>query len=174
MTDWIHCHSYPLASPKNNLYLIPLSNYTYVQIQTSELNSARFYVYSPPSYLWVFSHTFKCGIPLHTTHSQPWSVTAKPLNQETFDYDNNRFSCRKSLPGYFKAANGWRVRCTCDLDALMMVIKNSCVPASNYSFMEELKNTQPPSKSAPCQTIIQEILQCWKSYRWPVTLVWHC
>lgn len=45
--------------------------------------------------------------------------------------------------------NGWGVRCTCDVGALMMVIKNSCVPASNHSFMEELEKYPTSFSSAP-------------------------
>lgn len=85
------------------------------------------------SYLRVCSltrrETFKCVLPLVSAHCKSPS-TRKPSTMTT------TASHVADLCRAISRPNGWGVCCTCDLGALMMVIKNSCVPASNHSFME--------------------------------------
>lgn len=74
---------------------------------------------------------------------------------------------------YFKnhnEVNGWRVRCNARITAhviwlaLMMVIKNSCVPVSFPANTQEQKNTQPPSIKLLVR--LQFTVKCWNLFCW--------
>lgn len=115
----LHPQGDPLASPKRNFNLI---------LSSSSNRKVKFKPILPHTH----TATFKCVLPLVAARCR--SPSTRKLSTMTTTASHSAGLCRA-----ISRPNGRGVRCTCDLSTLMMVIKNSCVPASHHSFMEELE-----------------------------------
>lgn len=130
MLGGLHPQGNPLASPKRNFNLI-LSSSSNIKVKFKSILVTVLFA-GPLSPTHSHTATFKCALPLVAAHRR--SPSTRKLSTMTTTASHSAGLCRA-----ISRPNGRGVRCTCDLSALMMVIKNSCVPASHHSFMEEFE-----------------------------------